>query len=118
MNTPSLYLSNNYFPCNDIYGLILILERSDIILLLPNLNLTRLNKEMFKMIQSCVTNMPKIMRKNLYFRSNERLNQDLYCNLPFYLELLGVGKSSDQKEIKKAYYKLAQEYHPDKNPSP
>jgi DnaJ-class molecular chaperone len=31
------------------------------------------------------------------------------------LEILGVDRASDQPAIKKAYYKLAQQYHPDKN---
>lgn len=31
-----------------------------------------------------------------------------------YYELLGVSKTSDHNEIKKQYYKLAKEYHPDK----
>lgn len=33
-----------------------------------------------------------------------------------YYNILGVSKDADQKAIKKAYRKLAQKYHPDRNP--
>lgn len=33
-----------------------------------------------------------------------------------YYEVLGVGNSTENKEIKKAYRRIAMKYHPDRNP--
>ena len=32
-----------------------------------------------------------------------------------YYEVLGLGKDASEQEIKKAYRKMAMQYHPDKN---
>ena len=47
-----------------------------------------------------------------HFRSTASLSRkDFYSTL-------SVGKSSTQDEVKKAYFKLAKEYHPDVNKNP
>ena len=33
-----------------------------------------------------------------------------------YYRVLGVGKQATEKEVRSAYRKLAQQYHPDRNP--
>lgn len=46
------------------------------------------------------------------------LSHRLFSKSKDYYKILGLKKSADQAEIKKAYVKLAKENHPDRNPSP
>ncbi len=34
-----------------------------------------------------------------------------------YYKILGIARTADEKEIKRAYRKLARQYHPDINPN-
>ena len=42
----------------------------------------------------------------------------LILQMPNYYDILGVDRDCDVEEIKKAYRRLAQQYHPDRNASP
>lgn len=46
-------------------------------------------------------------------RSFSTLNDLKYDKKNDYYKLLGVAPASSEKDMKKAYYKLAKKYHPD-----
>ena len=50
--------------------------------------------------------------------SNFAPGLELQARGPNYYSILGVNRSSNPLEIKRAYKKLSLQLHPDKNPSP
>lgn len=59
--------------------------------------------------------MFRIKQKNLLKSLNLFLKKNFRGD-PYYV--LGVNKSDSYESIKKHYYKLASQYHPDRNSSP
>lgn len=56
-----------------------------------------------------------LLFRAIYAFAQQKPNRDLYGITNNYSDILGVPKTASQSDIKKAYYKLAQKFHPDKN---
>jgi preprotein translocase subunit Sec63 len=58
----------------------------------------------------------KLGIKTYFKKTNYLLKKDYYSKqFKLIPEILGVNKNSEQNDIKKAYFKLAKEWHPDVN---
>lgn len=64
-------------------------------------------------------NLLKIHKRDFFRKTNELLKKDYYSKYNIFntLEILGVNQNADTNDIKKAYFKLAKEWHPDVNKS-
>ncbi len=76
-------------------------------------NLSFYSKQYPQLSQSA--NLFKFQKMNFFKKTNYLNKKDYYSKIMSNIEILGVNRGADQNEVKKAYFKLAKEWHPDVN---
>ncbi|XP_019850859.1 PREDICTED: dnaJ homolog subfamily A member 3, mitochondrial-like isoform X1 [Amphimedon queenslandica] len=67
-------------------------------------------------VSYCITRYSNHYFNHTKTHSNRGIHSNAALCKEDYYQILGIPRTADAKEIKKAYYDLAKKYHPDRNP--